>query len=407
MKRNILITLDENEPISKRPVEMVERKGRGHPDYIADGAAEAVSRALSKYYLNTFGMILHHNVDKGLVVGGSSNPKFGGGEVLEPIYIIIAGRATTSVQIKEGVIEHVPLGSLVIGSIKEFLKNNFRFLDVDKHVIIDYMIRPGSRDLRALFENKETIPPANDTSIGVGFAPLTPTEKLVLETEQYLNSPETKKELPELGEDIKVMGLREGNKITLSIAIAMVSRYIPDPDHYLSVKTDVIERVKKLASRITDMDVEVYVNTADRPNLGAYYLTVTGTSAEAGDDGNTGRGNRANGLITPFRPMSMEAVAGKNPVNHVGKIYNVLAHIIANRIYTEVKGIEGVTVRLLSQIGKPIDQPLIANISLNIESKNSFNTIRYEAETITDDELSRITRLTSMIIENKTPLPLF
>ncbi len=407
MKRNILVTLDESEPVSKKPIEMVERKGKGHPDYIADGSAEAVSKALSRYYLDNFGLILHHNLDKGLVVGGSSSPKFGGGDVLEPIYIIIAGRATTTVQVKEGVVEHVPIGPIVMKSIKDFIKSNFRFLDPDKHIIIDYMIRPGSRDLRALFEAKETVPPANDTSIGVGFAPLTPTERLVLETEQYLNSPDIKKELPELGEDIKVMGLREGNKIKLSVAIAMVSRYIPDPDHYLSVKADVIERIKKLASRITDMEVEVYVNTADRPNLGAYYLTVTGTSAEAGDDGNTGRGNRANGLITPFRPMSMEAVAGKNPVNHVGKLYNVISYIIADRIHKEVKGVTNVTVYMLSQIGRPIDQPLHANISLNIENKNDFNTIRYEAEAIADDELSNITKLTKIILENKVPTPLF
>ena len=179
---------------------------------------------MCKTNLENFGLILHHNLDKGLVVGGSSNPKFGGGDVLEPIYIIIAGRATTTVQVKEGIVEHVPIGPIVMKSIKDFIKSNFRFLDPDKHIIIDYMIRPGSRDLRALFEAKEIVPPANDTSIGVGFAPLTPTERLVLETEQYLNSPEVKRELPELGEDIKVMGLREGNKIKLSVAIAMVSR---------------------------------------------------------------------------------------------------------------------------------------------------------------------------------------
>jgi S-adenosylmethionine synthetase len=49
------------------------------------------------------------------------------------------------------------------------------------------------------------------------------------------------------------------------------------------------------------------------------YLTVTGTSAEAGDDGEVGRGNRVNDLITPYRPISLEAAAGKNPVTHVGQ----------------------------------------------------------------------------------------
>ncbi len=53
------------------------------------------------------------------------------------------------------------------------------------------------------------------------------------------------------------------------------------------------------------------------------------TSVEMGDDGATGRGNRGNCLITPMRPMSIEAIAGKNPVNHVGKIYNVIAQQVA------------------------------------------------------------------------------
>ncbi|MEM1761829.1 MAG: methionine adenosyltransferase, partial [Desulfurococcaceae archaeon] len=59
-------------------VELVERKGLGHPDYIADSASEAASRMLCKYYLKEFGTILHHNLDKTLLVGGQASPRFGG-----------------------------------------------------------------------------------------------------------------------------------------------------------------------------------------------------------------------------------------------------------------------------------------------------------------------------------------
>ncbi len=403
MKRNIYVVRDERLPVSEQPIEMVERKGLGHPDYIADSAAEAVSKALSKYYLKNYGVILHHNVDKGIVVGGQSVTWFGGGRVLEPIYIMVAGRATTTVKTESGE-EHVPIGPLAISAIKEFLTGTFRFLNVEEHVIIDYKIRPGSRDLRALLEQKKGVPDANDTSVGVGYAPLTPTERLVYETEKYLNSPRVKKELPELGEDIKVMGLRIGNTVKLSVAVAMISHLIPDADHYESIREEVVNRVSDLAVKVTEMPVEIYVNTADKPELNSYYLTVTGTSAEAGDDGNTGRGNRANGLITPFRPMSMEATAGKNPVNHVGKVYNVAALLMARRIYSEVKGVKCVTVKILSQIGKPIDQPLSATAFIVPEKDAHFNVIKSDAEAIIDEELSKITRLTMLILEDKVQL---
>ena len=109
-------------------------------------------------------------------------------------------------------------------------------------------------------------------------------------------------------------------------------------------------------------DVEVCVNCADAgENI---YLTVTGTSIEMGDDGATGRGNRGNGLITPMRPMTMEAIAGKNPVSHVGKIYNVLAQKAAAEI-VELEGVEEAYVTLVSKIGSPISQPLLRGVQIS------------------------------------------
>ena len=54
-----------------RLVEVVERKGIGHPDTICDALAEEVSRALSRTYLERFGRVLHHNDDKALLCGGA------------------------------------------------------------------------------------------------------------------------------------------------------------------------------------------------------------------------------------------------------------------------------------------------------------------------------------------------
>ncbi|MEM2013982.1 MAG: methionine adenosyltransferase, partial [Desulfurococcaceae archaeon] len=313
--RNIEVELLRMQSVRHMRVELVERKGLGHPDYIADSASEAASRALCKYYLKEFGTILHHNLDKTLLVGGQASPRFGGGEVLEPIYIVVSGRATTEVRLG-GATYSVPYGKLIVEAVKDWIRKNFRYLDPDTHVIVDYKVRKGSADLVAVFEaGKEAVPLANDTSMGVGYAPLTVLEKLVYETERLLNSKEFKKKHAAVGEDVKVMGLRRDKQIVLTVAAAIIDREVRDKYEYMKVKEDIVEEVEALAHSIApEYDVMIYVNTADIPERDSFYLTVTGTSAEHGDDGATGRGNRANGLITPMRPVSIEATAGKNPV---------------------------------------------------------------------------------------------
>ncbi len=401
--RNIVIEVEQRTPTERLPVELVERKGLGHPDYIADSASEAASRALCRYYLKEFGIILHHNLDKTLLVGGQANPRFGGGDVIQPIYIIVSGRATTEVVRENGERHYIPIGSLILDAVKSWIKNNFRFLDPEKHVIVDYKVGRGSVDLVGIFELGKRMPLANDTSLGVSYAPLTTLEKIVYEVEKYLNSKEFKKKLPEVGEDIKVMGLRRGKKIELTVAAAMISHLIPDADHYLSVKEEVKEKILDLAVKLApEYDVTVYLNVADKPEHGIFYLTVTGTSAEHGDDGATGRGNRVNGLITPCRPMSLEATAGKNPVSHVGKIYNVLARLMAEEI-AKLKGIEEVYVELLSQIGRPIDDPLIANVRV-IPNEEYTNDTANEIHSIVQEKLENIRNITNMILEDKVIL---
>ena len=402
--RNINVQLNSYADVEKLPVELVERKGLGHPDYIADSIAEEASRKLSLYYLKKYGVILHHNLDKTLVVGGQASPKFKGGEVLQPIYIIIAGRATTEVKTQDG-IEQIPVGTILIESAKEWIKNNFRYLDPERHVIVDYKIGKGSADLVGLFNAGKTVPLSNDTSFGVGFSPLSKLERLVYETERYLNSRQLKAKLPEVGEDIKVMGLRRDKEVDLTIAMATISELIEDLDHYISVKEQVKNEILDLASKIApDYNVRVHVNTGDKPEKGIVYLTVTGTSAEHGDDGMTGRGNRSTGLITPMRPMSLEATAGKNPVNHVGKLYNALASLISKKIFEDVKDIKSIQVEILGQIGRPIDDPLVTNIDVVTNTGILKDDTKNEIYGIVDEFLSSFNKLTEMILEGKVML---
>jgi S-adenosylmethionine synthetase len=244
-----------------------------------------------------------------------------------------------------------------------------------------------------VFNRESGAPSANDTSVGVGYAPLSETERLVLGIEHMLNSREFKSEIPELGEDIKVMGLRQDHHITLTVAGAFIASKVPDMDHYISARDQVVSRIKDYLAENAKRDTTIFINTADDIEKGVAYLTLTGTSAEAGDDGEVGRGNRINGLITPNREMSLEAAAGKNPVNHVGKLYNILAGRISDEIY-EIADCE-VYVKLLSQIGKPIDDPLMASVEL-IGGPQCRSC---DIEAIVAKQLAQVTDLTDEILK--------
>jgi len=394
MKRNIVVEEITQIPVEDREVEIVERKGIGHPDSVADGIAESISRALSQYYLEHYGRILHHNTDQAEVVGGQAKPRFGGGQVLEPVYILLSGRATTRVN---G--ERVPYRTIAKKAAIGFLKTHYPNLNIEEDVIIDCRIGQGSIDLRGLYDTQKHL--ANDTSFGVGYAPQTETEKIVYATERYING-DLKKRFPELGEDVKVMGFRERDRINITVAVAFIGKYTPDKDHYMNVKEELRDVLEDFATKYTDKEVRYFINTGDIPEEDVYYLTVTGLSMENGDDGSVGRGNRVNGLITPYRPMSMEASAGKNPVTHVGKLYNILAFKIAEDIAKEAGGdLREVHVRIVSQIGKPIDQPQVASIQVIPANGVDVKKYKGEFESIADEWLANISKVTMMIVNGE------
>ena len=392
--RNIFVEELVHTPIEEQGDEIVERKGIGHPDSIADGLAETVSVALCKMYQERFGRILHHNTDQVEVVGGQSAPKFGGGVFLEPAYILLVGRATTMV---DGV--RLPYRTAAIQAAHDYLTKTCTNLNVDADVILDCKIGHGSVDLRGLYDTQKQL--ANDTSFGVGFAPFSELETVTLKTEQLINGA-LKKDLKEVGQDIKVMGVRHKDDIRLTVAAAFVDKYVPDKDHYRSVKEELRERLLDSAVKYTDRSVKVDINTGDNLDSEIYYLTVTGLSWENGDDGSVGRGNRVSGLITPYRPMSMEAAAGKNPVTHVGKLYNLLSFDIADRLVKEQAGkVREVWVRIVSQIGKPIDQPQAATAQIIPEKGSNLKAIEKDAAALIDEELENIYKLTDRIVAGK------
>ncbi len=336
-------------------VEVVERKGIGHPDTLCDAIAEEVCVALCRHYLDRFGVILHHNVDKVLLCGGAARPAFGGGELTAPIEIVLAGRAARSWR-GEG----IPVDEIAIAACRACLRAALPELDVDRHVAIASRIRPGSAELARLFARGE-VPLANDTSCGAGFAPPTPLERVVLEVDRAI----ARSGRRELGPDTKVMGVRRGARIELTIGCALVGKHLADLARYAAAKRAARELALAAARHVTELEVDAVVNAADDEAAGDVYLTVTGTSAEAGDDGEVGRGNRVGGLITPYRAMTLEAAAGKNPVSHVGKLYNVVASRIAARVAAAVPDVHGASCLMVSRIGRRIDDPQIVDVGLS------------------------------------------
>lgn len=242
------------------------------------------------------------------------------------------------------------------------------------------MIGETSTDLKAVFSNEK--PLSNDTSFGVGHASLSPVEKSVRRIEEEVRN------IDEVGEDVKVMALREEGNVKATVACAVIASRVEDRKEYEEVLEEVKEEPREVLQD-TGLESEVFVNTADTEEN--VYITQTGTSAEMGDDGSVGRGNRINGLITPHRSMSLEAASGKNPVTHVGKVYNFLAQEIAQQIHEETG--EFAEVKMLSQIGAPLDKPQ----NIEIQTGADEETV----EKIAQSKLENVEEITDKLLNKK------
>lgn len=393
MTRNIVVAESIGTWIEDRPVEIVERKGIGHPDSLCDGIAERISVEYTKWCKENLGAQLHHNFDKVQLVAGDVEIGFGKGQMLKPIRIQIAGRGTPSSP--DG--RAIPMDTIAIDAAKAHIRETMRYLDPDRHCVIDSYAGRGAGELIHVVDSVT----ANDTSFGVAHWPRSGLEHAVYETAQYINY-NLIDQFP-VGEDVKVMGARMGNDIVLTCAIPFIATEIKDLAEYREIKGAVTQAVQQYASTLDSRNVRVDVNTADNEKEGPVYLTMTGTSAECGDDGSVGRGNRVTGVIAPFRSASLEAAAGKNPISHVGKIYNVLALVAAQDVVKRVKGIQEVQIYLLSQIGKPLDQPLVATATVRADGQLT-DTVKGDIAAVLDENLANIGRVREMIANREVSM---
>lgn len=378
-------------PVEEQDIELVERKGLGHPDSLCDSIANCASVALCHEYKKVFGRILHHNLDKALLVAGCSNPRVGGGTIEKPMRLILGDRATAAFQEKS-----IDVQGIVIEAAKDWIRRNLRFVDPDRHLVFQSEIKEGSPELTDIFQRNRM--GANDTSAAVGFAPFTITEQVVFSVEKYMNSPQFKKQFPETGEDIKVMGVRHKRELHLTIAVAFIDRYVKDSRTYFARKGEIAKALSPYLDALQGKfeRIRVDINALDdsrRANDGMY-LTVLGTSAEGADSGQVGRGNRVNGVISLNRPQSMEAHAGKNPISHVGKIYSYFSSHLAQQLASRVDGVHEAYVHLCSQIGRPINEPLTTSLKLILKPGLSLHDVKLAAESVVAEELTRMNDFT-------------
>jgi S-adenosylmethionine synthetase len=342
--------------VARRRVEIVERKGLGHPDTLCDSLVEAASLALNRMYLDRIGLIPHYNVDKALLVAGQCVKGFGCGRVVQPMELVVGDRATFEA---DGA--RLPIEDTVREAVDAWVTAHLPHVRAGADLRVRLALLPGSEELRGIYAPARAAVASNDTCGASGYAPLSPTEALVLAVEGHLNGSAFKARFPDTGQDVKVFAFRDGDGVDVTVAMPLLSQATGSEAEYFRRKEAILA---ELAGhfRAHPFALRWSLNALDRPGRGAAgaYLSVTGTSAEDADSGQVGRGNRANGLIAFARPTGGEAAAGKNPVAHAGKIYSVFSHHLARCLYARCPGLEEVYVYLATRIGDPVDQPRVA-----------------------------------------------
>lgn len=390
--------------------EIVERKGRGHPDTLSDHLAELLSKTYSKYTLDKYGVVLRHQFDKLSLMGGKCDVRFGGGNFRSPIRLLINGRATPKIGD-----ETIEFRDLLINTASRFLEKelrNFEFLN-DCRVIwentsnstrgmitgkdggnsaIHHRFHP--RSLKDLPESSRPI--ANDTAVGCAWAPYTPLEKLVLNIEHTLTSDDTWVKYPWMGSDCKIMACRTKENVVLTVSIPQLSTHVKSVDEYKENYNTTLSIIKKIIDNSSFKNVQITLNPGDDTDKEMLYLRFTGSCIESGDEGQVSRGNRLGGVISSRRPFSIEGLSGKNPSYHAGKLYSVASWDIAQKIWDEQKIY--CEVYIISQIDRPLDDPWV--VVINSTKEIDVGLAEQSAKKI----LSSLPQVTNNLLEGKYPL---
>lgn len=408
MSKNIRLVLKED--LGHANFEIVERKGKGHPDTLSDTLAEKLSNAYSKYTFDNFGAVLHHNFDKVGMMGGKCSVEFGHGQLIEPIRVLLNGRASS----KFGDV-NINVKEILINETKKFFEENFPMLNFDTDIRILYEVSEGSspggvkgheskrhrwfepESLDDLNELKNLN--CNDTSMGCSFYGYSILENIVYKLEKKLNSVDYKQKHKWLGSDIKIMGFREDNNVSITMCVPQLCNYVNNVESYLNNKSQITKEIENFIHELyPEINLDLYINTRDKiddDNMDLY-LTFTGSSIEMGDEGFVGRGNRMGGLITPRRFYTMEGICGKNPIYHTGKMYSVASYLISKEIY-EKCGVN-CSVEMIGQSGQSLADPF--KITIYTDKKVDYDV----CDKIASDILDNFNKISIGILNEKYPM---
>lgn len=388
-------------PAHEAEFEVVERKGIGHPDSMADILAEEFSRRYSRYGLDALGVVPNHWVDKVALIGAAATVDYGMFSVDKPISSYLFGKLTRAVGETampiEDLFRDASTDVLVAATRDPWIVNYVRHsVENTSGTAVDHP-QAFYRPVDAVAAEQATALRANDTAFCAAHAPATPTEQLAITLENLVNGAEFAEHFPAAGSDVKVMLLRGDTRLDVTLCLPFHPGLTPTGESYRTMLAEAHERIAALTTAtalglgISD-PVHVAVNTKDVE--GGAYLAPFGTSLGKGDCGLVGRGNKADGVIASSRSAGVEALAGKNPVHHTGKLYTLAASRIADRVYAEL-GLSNETV-LMSRNGDPLDQPAFAGVRL---SGRAAHAQRVVIDEIVHDTISRLDLLTKWLLE--------
>lgn len=337
--------------------EVVERKGLGHPDTLADGLAEAVSNEYSSYCREKFGAVLHHNVDKLSLIGGLTEVGFGEADPEVPARVVLNGRMSTRFGD-----EKIDIESMTRESVDRYLHDILPELDEATVPDMEFYTNDYSHDPhwyrpRGLEDVPDAeVPKANDTSTCVSYWPPSPVEEAVVGIESYFYTDDLSPKFEYVGQDIKTMAVRNGDEVEFTLAVPFISTETPNVKFYEREKAKFEETLERRTEEIMDGKYNSSVQINPPKKWGDnYYILATGSCIEGGEEGVVGRGNKARGTISVHRPSSMEAPHGKNPIYHVGKVYHVVADSLSREISEQFDC--RCTVNMTSRFGADLYDP--------------------------------------------------
>lgn len=365
------IVKDYKDP-EDRNIEIVERKGLGHPDTLADKIAEECSRVYSVYCMEHFGCILHHNIDKVYIGGGLFLLEDGEIKRHNKIRVELNGRVSNTMN---G--EKIDLEKLFVPVIEEYVSTVLPRINPKEDLNIEINCTQFSkREYWYEPRNIEDIPDATeifaaDTSLCIMHGTKTYCENVAMTLEQsfwnYNDKGYAMPKYDDIGQDIKVMVSRINNDVTATLCMPVYKDVYETKEEYDMIVKKYEDILYEVASHIENpkgYNLKIEIN---RMPDGSYrnYSLVKGSCVECGEEGLVGRGNNGQGLISSLREHTVEAPCGKNERYHTGRVVNFMGKNAVNRINDEL-GIK-TTLYCLTRNRGSIYEPYLFYLSVDKE----------------------------------------